>query len=131
MFWKRDGVECKGRPDIIGSIDGETPIIFDLKTTTGIQWFDSKFFSLRYDVQAAWYAHGLQTCLGLERTPGFCFLVVDMEAPHLAQFVLCSSELIDQANDLIDNDLHHYKTCLEHDVWPGLPSTRLILPRNM
>ena len=131
MFWKRDGVECKGRPDLIGSMDGSTPVIFDLKTTTDIRWFDSKFFSLRYDVQAAWYADGLKTCLGLDKLPTFCFLVVDMEPPHLAQFVIASTDVVEQANERIDEELELYKQCKENDTWPGLPSTRIILPRSM
>jgi len=131
MFWKRNGVECKGRPDLIGSLDGKRLRIFDIKTTTGIQWFDSKFFSLRYDVQAAWYAYGLKECLGLDEEPNFCFLVVDMEAPHLTQFVFPASEVLAQANEKICSELDLYKDCIENDSWPGLPSTRIILPRSM
>lgn len=129
VFWLRDNVQCKGRPDLIGDVNGEFSII-DLKTTSDIRAFDSKFFSFRYDVQAAWYQYGVQQAMKLKKPPAFWFLVVDTEAPHLAQLVRASSELLQQANDKIEEELAYFKRCEDSDTWPGLPETRLIFPRN-
>lgn len=129
MFWERDGVSCKGRPDLIGTINGELAII-DLKTTNDIRSFDSKFFAFRYDIQAAWYQIGLKNALELTELPAFWFLVVDTEAPHLCQFMRCSTELLSNAQDKIEEELAYFKRCQVGNVWPGLPEFRLIMPKS-
>lgn len=129
VFWRRYSVECKGRPDLIGHVNGELSII-DLKTTNDIRSFDHKFFGFRYDVQAAWYQYGVAQAMELDALPAFWFLVVDTEAPYLAQLVRASSDLLDQANEKIDEEIAYFKRCEESDLWPGLPEQRLILPRS-
>jgi exodeoxyribonuclease VIII len=129
VFWVRDDVACKGRPDLIGDVNGEFSIV-DLKTTNDIRSFDNKFFGFRYDVQAAWYQHGVKQAMKLKEAPAFWFLVVDTEAPHLAQLMRASSELLSQANDKIEEEMSYFKRCEESDQWPGLPEQRLILPRS-
>ena len=126
MFWERDGVECKGRPDAIGTYNGY-PVIVDLKTVTGMQNFDSSFFRLRYDVQAEWYLHGINK---IEKDAyKFAFLVVDMEQPHLTQFVFPSTELLADATSRVDTELELFKECQESGVWPGMPESRIIFNR--
>jgi exodeoxyribonuclease VIII len=129
LFWERDGVQCKGRPDLIGHVNGELAII-DLKTTNDIRSFDSKFFAFRYDVQAAWYQRGLREAIGSGPEAAFWFLVVDTEAPHLCQFMRASTELLENANDKIEEELAYFKRCQVGDVWPGLPEFKLIMPRT-
>jgi len=129
MFWERDGIKCKGRPDMIATINGELALV-DLKTTNDIRSFDSKFYSFRYDVQAAWYQYGLKRALELDDAPAFWFLVVDTEAPHLCQFMRSSSELLNNANDKIEEELAYFKRCEVAQAWPGLPEFKLILPRS-
>ncbi len=128
MFWERDGVQCKGRPDMITEIKGR-PAIVDLKTTSDFSKFDHKFFGFGYDKQAAWYTYGLEQITGQEDID-FYFLVVDMQAPHLSQWVKASTELIDIANEQLDVTLAQYKLCLDQDVWPGPPTMRVMLPRR-
>jgi len=128
IFWERDGVKCKGRPDMIAQINRETCLV-DLKTTNDIRNFDSSFNRFRYDVQAAWYQYGFQQAAGLSEVPGFWFLVVDTEAPHLAQFMRAGSEILDQANAKIEEELAYFSRCQTAQEWPGLPEFKLILPR--
>lgn len=128
LFWERDGIACKGRPDMIAQINGETCLV-DLKTTNDIRNFDSSFHRFRYDVQAAWYQYGFQQAAGLSEVPGFWFLVVDTEAPHLAQFMRAGSEILEQANAKIEEELAHFSRCQTAQEWPGLPEFKLILPR--
>lgn len=128
MFWERDGIKCKGRPDMIATINGETCIV-DLKTTNDIRNFDSSFNRFRYDVQAAWYQYGYRKASGMKEVPGFWFLVVDTEAPHLAQFMRPSTDLLANANARIEEELAHFKRCEQGQEWPGLPEFKLILPR--
>jgi hypothetical protein len=128
LFWERDGVQCKGRPDMITEIKGRAAIV-DLKTTSDFSKFDHKFFGFGYDKQAAWYTYGLEQITGQEDID-FYFLVVDMQAPHLSQWVKASTELIDIANQQLDVTLSQYKLCLDQDVWPGPPTMRVMLPRR-
>ena len=127
MFWDRGSVACKGRPDMIAWINSELCIV-DLKTVSDIRNFESSFYRFRYDVQAAWYQHGLQKAMGLSEPPGFWFLVVDTEAPHLCQFMRAGSEILMNANCKIEEELAHYLRCERADEWPGLPEFKLILP---
>lgn len=128
IFWDRDEIACKGRPDMIGSVVGKLAII-DLKTTNDIRSFNSKFWSFRYDVQAAWYQHGLAKAMELKEMPEFWFLVVDTEAPHLAQLQLASVELLERANKTIEKELDFFKQCQILDEWPGLPQMKIIFPK--
>ena len=112
---------------MIGKINGELAII-DLKTTSDIRSFESKFFAFRYDVQAAWYQYGLEASIG--SGAAFWFLVVDTEAPHLCQLMKASTGLLQQANERIYEELEHFKLCVEADEWPGLPEFKVILPRT-
>lgn len=128
LFWERDGIRCKGRPDMIATINGETCLV-DLKTTNDIRNFDSAFYRFRYDVQAAWYQRGFKQAAGLSELPGFWFLVVDTESPHLCQFMRAGSEILEQANAKIEEELAHFKRCQQAQEWPGLPEFKLILPR--
>jgi exodeoxyribonuclease VIII len=128
MFWERDGIACKGRPDMVATINGETCLV-DLKTTNDIRNFESAFYRFRYDVQAAWYQYGLKAAMDLDEVPGFWFLVVDTEAPHLAQFMRAGSEILSNANAKIEEELAHFKRCETAQEWPGLPEFKLILPR--
>ncbi len=126
MWWDRSGIQCRGRVDLVGELNGES-VLLDLKTVTRISNFDRSFFDLRYDVQAEWYRHGYSKLTG---TPtSFVFLAVDMEAPHLCQFVFPSSEVLQHAYQAIEDDLAQWKICTELDVWPGLPERRIIMPR--
>jgi hypothetical protein len=65
----------------------------------------------------------------LDDVPGFWFLVVDTEAPHLAQFMRAGSEILSNANAKIEEELAHFKRCQTAQEWPGLPEFKLILPR--
>ncbi|CAB5224899.1 Putative exodeoxyribonuclease 8, PDDEXK-like domain containing protein [uncultured Caudovirales phage] len=128
MFWERGGMQCKGRPDLITEIKGK-PAIVDLKTTSDIMRFDSKFFSLKYDRQAAWYAYGLKQIHGLDQVD-FYFLVVDTEMPHLAQWVKPDDEVLYKADLKLDEAVAGLKHCIETDTWPGLPTIRTIGSRK-
>lgn len=119
MFWQRGGLQCKGRPDMICEIGGK-PAIVDLKTTSDISRFESKFFSLGYDKQAAWYVHGLRRVQEVDHDIDFWFLVVDTEAPHLSQWVQAGASVLSEADHYWDGLLHRFNWCLDEGKWPGL-----------
>jgi hypothetical protein len=123
MFWERSGVQCKGRPDIIGRIN-DKPVILDLKTTSDFYSFDRKFWSFGYDVQAAWYAYGLKQIWGTD--VDFWFLVADTEQPHFAQFVLLGSDAMEAAQEKIEDHIDHFAECEKKDFWPGPLKHRIL-----
>jgi hypothetical protein len=128
MYWERKGVMCKGRPDIIGTLDG-LPAIIDLKTTSDFNKFDQKFWSFGYDIQAAWYRRGLVEITG--RECDFWFLVVDTEEPHFGQWVLLSGEAMDKADEKIDEELERFLECSETGEWPEPPARRVLMSRGL
>lgn len=123
MFWEREGVACKGRPDIIGHFNGDYCII-DLKTTNDILSFDRSFWNFRYHIQAAWYRRGLEIIT--QKNVEFYFLVVDTNAPHLCQIVSPSARVLAGADILIDRELEKFKYCQQHGFDGGLESVRSI-----
>jgi len=124
MYWGRNFVQCKGRPDIICTING-TPAIVDLKTTQDITLFDKKFYHFKYDIQAAWYSFGAGKVLGV--FPEFYFLAVDTEPPYLAQLIRTSDKVMDQAEYRIDELLERYADCeATGNFTAGLPELRTI-----
>lgn len=124
MYWGRSGVQCKGRPDIICTINGN-PAIVDLKTTQDITSFDKKFFHFKYDIQAAWYSYGAGKVLGV--FPEFYFLAVDTEPPYLAQLIRTSDKVLDQAEYKIEFLLEDFAKCeATGDFTAGLPELRTI-----
>lgn len=127
MYWARQGVLCKGRPDLIAKRGGKWAII-DLKTTSDFNRFDQKFWSFNYDLQAAWYRRGLMDVH--QEDVDFWFLVVDTEQPHFCQWVLLSQEALDKADARIDEGLDEYLDCVENDTWPEPPLTRVLMSRN-
>lgn len=122
MFWERDGIQCKGKADIVCG-NGN---IFDLKTTSDIHAFDRSFWNFRYHIQAAWYIGGLKQLAPKLWDTEFAFIVVDTNAPYLAQVVRVKPETLHAAALQIEREFQHYKTCLANDDWPGLPAERLL-----
>lgn len=65
LYWKEDGIDCKGLLDIVVVTKNEDDIatdvvIFDLKTMSDkTTRFLNNFKKFRYDIQAAWYSRGL------------------------------------------------------------------------
>lgn len=127
MFWERSGVQCKGRPDLIGTYSGN-PCIIDLKTTSDFNKFDQKFFSFGYDIQAAWYRRGLMEITSKETE--FWFLVVDTEEPFFCQWVLLSGEAINKADERIDEGLEQFELCQQKNSWPEPAPVRVMMPRS-
>ena len=126
MFWDREGIACKGRPDLIGR-SAQGACIVDIKTTEDIARFDSKFFAFRYHVQAAWYKHGIEQITGEKHD--FLFLAVDMQEPHLSQFIVPSSDVMEEADCLIEQEMENFKEASQSNQWPGLPTYRILMGR--
>lgn len=107
-----NGVRCKCRPDFL--TDG---IMMDVKTCrdASADGFGKQAWNLGYHIQEAFYRL-------VKPTNRFLFGAVESEYPHLVQYHESPDELIEYAENLIDEALASYANCLKHNVWPGYSS---------
>ena len=106
------GVRCKCRPDFIAT--EASLIMMDVKTTRDASpdGFGKQSWNLGYHIQEAFY----RRVMPVDR---FVFGAVESEYPHLVQYHESPDELIEYAENLIDEALANYASCLKHNVWPG------------
>lgn len=107
IFWQDDdvGVDCKARID---GYSGYYNILYDLKTTRDClsSSFKRQFFSLRYQIQAAFYMDGIAKVTG-KMPQGFILFAVEKEPPFL-----CKSYFIDFRDETIQTGRDEYKYLL-------------------
>lgn len=109
VFWQDDdvGIDCKAR------IDGYSEyynILYDLKTTRDClaSTFKRQFFSLRYQIQAAFYMDAIAKVTG-KMPQGFILFAVEKEPPFL-----CKSYFIDFRDETIQVGRDEYKYLLNY-----------------
>lgn len=74
------GVTCKARLDAHGHTSNLAPLVLDLKTIDNLDNWERTYWSLGYDLQAAFYAAAYSAAFG--DLPAFAFLVAEKAAPH-------------------------------------------------
>ena len=112
--WERDGVQCKGRVDILTSL----PSLADLKTTRDLSRFESTVARYLYHGQMAWYADGIKAT---GWTYPDCYLIA---AQSVAPFDVVVYQLTDETmaagRAVVDRLFRLYQECTESGEWPGL-----------
>lgn len=83
MFWTDNdiGIECKGKMDGYSELYN---MIYDVKTTRDCIAFRKQFFSLRYQIQAAFYLDAVHAITGIMPN-GFMLYAVEKEPPYLSK----------------------------------------------
>jgi len=111
------GVECKCRPDWLTD-DGT--IVVDLKTTKDAspRGFRRSIGEFRYQVQAAWYLHGLEQATG-RRPDQFVFICVEKEPPYACAVYAADAEMIERGQQQAMADLGELAACRAADRWPS------------
>ena len=111
------GVECKCRPDWLTD-DGS--IVVDLKTTKDAspRGFRRSIGDFRYQVQAAWYLHGLEQATG-RRPDQFVFICVEKEPPYACAVYAADAEMIERGHQQAMADLGELAACRAADRWPS------------
>lgn len=124
IFWERDGIQCRCRPDAILS----NGVIIDVKTTRGatVDDFVRSVVQYRYHVQAAYYSDGYKAAFG-ESPKGFCFLAIENESPHLCAVYVASEAMTLRGRSNYEEDLRTYSRCLDTNEWPGLSETPTVI----
>jgi exodeoxyribonuclease VIII len=84
MFWTDNdtGIECKGRMDGFSKLYN---VVYDVKTTKDCIAFRKQFFSLRYQIQVAYYMDAVHTITGTMPNV-FLLYAVEKEPPYLSKF---------------------------------------------
>ena len=116
LFWTREGVEVKGRPDSIL----EDGTILDVKTTQSCApWhFQGEIFRRSYHTQGAFSRSGF-LANGGSRWRAHVLVCVETEAPYTVGVFRLGEEVITNADKTISRWLERYRTCVERNEWPG------------
>lgn len=85
------------------------------------QWSRSIMFSVRHDIQAAFYRRGIRA-LGLCRQPKMRFVIQEPEEPFCLSGVEPSAEVLELADREIERAIRRWKWCRTNDSWPGYPA---------
>ena len=121
IVWDERGVACRARLDWLRD---DLTACDDLKTTSRSanpeQWCRSSLFAIGADVQAAFYARGIEAVTGSR--PEFRFLVAESTPPYAISVVAMGPDVITLADKKIDYAIDLWRRCLEHDEWPAFDS---------
>lgn len=104
-----DGVECKGRADILTS-----DYVWDLKTCqdASTKIFAKDFHRYQYAAQLAFYAD-----LAGKKKAGI--IAIEKDSPYGVNVLTISDETLDHGRDLYKQALKTLKTCLDRNDWPA------------
>lgn len=104
-----DGVPVQSKIDWLG--DG---YICDLKTCQNINLFRKQFYSLRYNLQAAFYKRMVQPHMPDAR---FYFIAVEKTFPYTCGVFYVSEDTMQQAMNDLDSYLMQWKEAVTTDNW--------------
>lgn len=122
MRWMTGTRVCKGRADWITRVDGDTDVLFGLKTARDCRPFPfgSQAAKLGYHLQWAFYFDGYVACTG--REPKVVETVVESDAPHSVVTYVIPSDIIEQGREEYRDLLTRLAQCEAANDWPG-PAT--------
>lgn len=104
--------------------DDHTAPFDDYKTTEVADpaaWSRSIMFSVRHDIQAAFYRRGIRA-LGLNRQPKMRFILQEPSEPFCLSGVELSGEILELADREIERAIRRWRWCRANDSWPGFPA---------
>lgn len=133
MFWTdpETGVQCRGRVDKRTALADGTPALVDLKSTADASpaGFAKSVWNFGYHMQRGTYTAGHEAITG--ETPGFYFIAVEKEPPHLVGVYVLDATAIYRGEQMYRDALDLYVRCTEADYWPGYADeiTELASPR--
>jgi hypothetical protein len=121
VVWEDRGVLCRARLDWVRD---DLASIDDLKSTSVSanpdSWCRKTMWSVGADLQAAFYARGVEAVTGTR--PEFRFVVVETHAPFALSVVSMGPDVLTLADKKIDYALDLWRKCLERDEWPAYSS---------
>jgi len=109
------GIECKAKPDKLFMFD-TGPVMVERKTTEALDRFGYIAQALKYYVQAAHYAEGVQAAFGM--IPAVKFLVAERAPPYAAQGFDITLDKLREALEFRATAMKRLKWCLTTGQWP-------------
>lgn len=116
LYYSRDGVECKARPDYLR----EDGMVIDLKTTSDASksGFSRSIVNFGYDVQAAWYLDACTRVFG-GKWDTFVFVAVETSPPYAIGVYVADDSVLERGRKRSERALKTLIECREKDIWPG------------
>lgn len=117
LFWERNGVKLKARPDKI--VDD---ILIDLKTTTNASpdEFYKNANKYGYEMQAFNYLDGYENCYG-KKASGFIFITVEKDPPYAVCVYKASENFLRIGKIEVDACIDKFAECEKENKWEGYP----------
>lgn len=120
LHWKRWGVDCGGRLDVVGRQSFGT-FVTDLKTTVDaepdrFQWQARK---MSYHGQIEWYGAGAVLSGHLEQVDHHYLVAVESKGAHGVSVHRLTRENLDFAQRITRGWVESYRNCAESNSWPG------------
>lgn len=111
----KTGLDCKCRPDFFR----DDLMIVDVKSCDDAsKWrFEKQVMELHYDLQAAFYVHGMEQVFG--KRCKFVWLAVEKKAPFGINLVTATEYVIESGQAKFEHCLELVKRCREMDFWPS------------
>lgn len=114
------GVNMRARVDWLRDKARGRLWAIDLKTAASAdpQTFARHAADFGYHRQQAQYEDGLKAC-GLSDNPGFLFIVVEVEPPHLVSVISLKADAVALGRDQNAKAARIFKACVESGQWPS------------
>lgn len=122
LFWQDEttGAWCRARHDKAVRDRNGRLVIVDLKTCENAHDTAAakSIGTYGYHQQDDWYRRPARA-LGLEDDPGFLFVFVEKQPPHLVNVVQLDDDALEVARRRNDAALRIYADCTRTGAWPG------------
>lgn len=122
LFWvdQATGIECRCRIDWLRSPRRGRLLIIDYKTGESAERskFSRAAMNYGYHQQVAFYVDGVKA-VGLDRNPGFLFIVQEKEQPFLVNVIELDPTDVAIGRLLNRQALDIYAECIANDHWPS------------
>lgn len=117
VFWERDGIPCKAKPDMISIVFGNR-YCADLKTTESAnpEAIRRSIVKYGYHRQAAWYLAGLEATG--QPCKAFIFIFVEKTYPHLVTMCQLDDAALRKGREECGRALGILRECRETGVYP-------------
>lgn len=121
LVWRDGDTWCRARLDYLRDTASGVAID-DYKTAESANpdTWTRTLFTYGYDLQAAWYLHGLQQLTGARAT--FRFAVQETEPPYALSVIALGPDVETLAEKKRLYALEVWQRCLTEQHWPGYPT---------
>lgn len=124
LIWQDEGgIWCRARLDWLPGERRSPLLLYDFKTSYSANpdvWTRT-LYNDDGDVQAAFYARGLEAVLGITDVR-FRFVVVETAPPHCMSVIELEPSAVALARDRMGYAMRTWRECLRANKWPGYPT---------